>query len=418
MKKPFAARRVPRKIGGDREEEEPNSSPDVSGAETTAVFRPKTNLRKSSKLRKSFGPSIATDDDDDEDVTASGVVTPKRANLNRIAVHRNAQQKRPSALVQSLPRLGRGLDSDGEGTGDDGGGGPSYSVAELQRLKESTPTTPRDLASADATDVEAGLSLTAKFGTNLSRYDPSIGQSSAIPSETEIAEKKARRARLAQEEKAEEYISLDPDDPDLGDGNVMQDDFGHLILKPKDKWGTSESRLVAEDEDMLENFDEFTNESGRVPLGEKARQEAERRRRNEMKLQISAAEGAASDGDDDSADDSERERNAAFEDAQTRHGTYSSNTTSAIEKERQARPRTPPNITPLPTLDGVLDRLRNQVAELQSSRMQRLKEMEALQREKIRIGEEEIRIQKALRETAEKFEALRRERGIQKPAAI
>jgi hypothetical protein len=49
--------------------------------------------------------------------------------------------------------------------------------------------------------------------------------------------------------------------------------------------------------------------------------------------------------------------------------------------------------------------------------MQKLQEMEALQREKIRLGEEEIRIQKALRETAEKFALLRAEKGISAPAA-
>ena len=105
-------------------------------------------------------------------------------------------------------------------------------------------------------------------------------------------------------------------------------------------------------------------------------------------------------------------RNEAFEAAQTRHGNYSTSTTHEREQEEASRPRTPPKISPLPNLDNVISRLRSQLADMQTSRMGKLHEMEALQREKIRIGEEEVRIQKALRETAEKFEQLRREKGI------
>ncbi|KAF2217451.1 hypothetical protein CERZMDRAFT_89526 [Cercospora zeae-maydis SCOH1-5] len=39
--------------------------------------------------------------------------------------------------------------------------------------------------------------------------------------------------------------------------------------------------------------------------------------------------------------------------------------------------------------------------------------MEALQREKINLAEQEVRIQRSLKETAEKFEALRKEKGIE-----
>lgn len=244
------------------------------------------------------------------------------------------------------------------------------------------------------------LDISSKFGTSLAHYQ----QSSAIPSATEIAEKKARRARLAKEQQAEEFISLDPDDPDLDDEdeNVMKDEQGRLVLKPKDKYGQLESRLVADDEDIMENFDEFT-EDGRIALGRKAEAEAARRRKQEMAAQIAEAEGAS----DAESDDSERERNEAFENAQTKHGTYVQNATSS-----ELRPKTPPIITPLPTLDGAIERLRKQLSEMQTSRMQKLQAMEHLQREKIRLAEEEVRIQRALKETAEKFEALRKEKGI------
>ena len=277
-------------------------------------------------------------------------------------------------------------------------------------MKSSTPTTPRDIttdtSNYEVEDVLSGtqaLDLSSKFGSSLSKYQ----QPSAIPSAIEIVEKKARRARLAKEQTAEEFISLDPSDPELDeDDNVMRDDGGRLVLAPKDKYKQAESRLVYEDEDILENFDEFTEADGKILIGHKAEAEAARKRKQEMASQIAEAEG---DSDSDS-NASERARNEAFEAAQTRHGTYSANATT--DPYADARPRTPPKISPLPTLDGVIERLRKQVSDMQSSRMQKLQEMEALQREKIRLGEEEIRIQRALRETADKFAQLRAEKGI------
>lgn len=271
-------------------------------------------------------------------------------------------------------------------------------------------------------DVAVGtqaLDLSAKFGASLARYDHLSGQSSAIPSATEIAEKKARRARLAREEAAE-YISLDPDDPNLDDDddedldeNVMRNERGQLVLKPKeDKYGLSESRLVHEDEDIMENFDEFT-EDGKISLGKKAEAEAARKRKQDMAAQIAEAEGA-SDAED--SDDSERARTDAFVANQTRHGIYNnphSTTTPAAALDLTAhRPKTPPIITPLPTVTIVAQRLEAQLASMQAARTQKLQEMRRLQREKIDLAEQEVRIQQALKETAEKFSHLRKEKGI------
>ena len=427
MKKSVSARRVPRKIGQDDDEEprESRGGEDLSGMPCSpqrasittltlchselskltvgyvepALKRPAVKPRKSA-LRTSFGPSSVEDDDSEP----SGVVTPKRSNLSRIAIQRNAE-KRTSLLASNIST--RKLDEDDDG--------PSYSAASLKELQDSTPTTPRD-TSTDANNSEVedtssdakALDLTSKFGSSLSRYQ----QPSAIPSAAEIAEKKSRRARLAKEQTADEFISLDPSDPELDDDdNVMRDDTGRLVLKPKDKYGQGESRLVHEDEDVMENFDEFTEADGKILLGRKAEAEAARKRKQDIASQIAEAEGVS----DSDSDASERARNEAFEAAQTRHGTYSSHPTT--DPYADARPRTPPEISPLPTLDGVIERLRKQLSDLQSSRMQKLQEMEALQREKIRLGEEEIRIQKALRETADKFAQLRAEKGISGPAA-
>jgi hypothetical protein len=337
--------------------------------------------------------------DNEEDVEAS-VVTPKRGALSRVAIHKNAA-KRSSLLPNELPH--RPVDDEDER--------PSYNAASLRALKDSTPSTPKDLTSAATSDVESvssgtqALDISSKFGSSLARY----GQPSAIPSATEIAEKKARRARLAKEQEAD-FISLDPDDPMLDDDedldpNVMRDERGNLVLKPKDKYGLSESRLVHEDEDIMENFDEFT-EDGKIHLGRKAEAEAERKRRQDMAAQIAEAEGAS----DEDSDDSERERKEAYEASQTRHGTYGQNVTE--NDATNLRPRTPPIITPLPSLDGAIERLRKQLSEMQSARMQKLQDLEGLQQQKVALAEDEVRIQKALKETAEKFDLLRKEKGI------
>ncbi|KAK5738543.1 hypothetical protein LTR17_005879 [Elasticomyces elasticus] len=396
MKKTFARRGVPRKVGEDDEQAEVD-------APEPAVKRPTTKPRKSTNLRKAFN----IDEDDDEEATA--IAKPKRSNVAKIAVQRNAALR-----AVELPRRS-------EDEGEDSR--PSYDTASLNELKASTPATPRDFASADESEVALQdvsqstreLDLSSKFGSSLARYQQPLPIPSAIPSATEIAEKKARRARLAKEQAAEEYISLDPDDPNLdnsdADDNVMTDTKGRLVLKTKDKWNGSESRLVKEDEDILENFEDFT-EDGKVHIGRKAEKEAAKRRKNDMAAQIAAAEGSDSDASSTS-DSSEKNRISAYEASQTRHGTYAA-THNATPEDPYAhmRPKTPPKITAIPTLDAVVERLRKQVAEMQSSRARKLQQMSELQRQKVHLAEEEVRIQKALKETAEKFEAMRREKGI------
>lgn len=280
---------------------------------------------------------------------------------------------------------------------------PSYSRDYLDELKQSTPSTPQALSTtpSDAeTDLEPqrAVDISSKFGTDISRYSAP----SAIPSDAEIKEKKERRARLTQEQN---YMSLDAsDEGEESDENVTHDEQGRLILKPKEKY--AETRLVREDEDVLEDFDDFTSD-GRIALGRKAEREAETKRRSEMAAMIADAEGL--DDDEDEADESEAERVAAFDVAQTRNGTYASR---AEQREEAERPRTPPRIAPLPTLDSVVDRLRKRLEDMQIAKMHKLKESENLVAEKKQIAEEEIRVQNALKETGDKYAKLRESMGI------
>ncbi|PNS21838.1 hypothetical protein CAC42_436 [Sphaceloma murrayae] len=387
MKKTFGARRVARKIGGDEDEEinvpgTGSGTAQSSDSETTPSFvkRPSNKSRKSTSLRTSFGVA----EDADGDSTTSGVVTPRRSNLSKVTLQRNAERRRAADVPFRAAR-------------EDSEERPVYNKSMLEELKQSTPSTPKDI-SRTGTDVEedapgAGraVDLASKFGSSLSRYQAP----SAIPTDAEIQEKKARRARMAKEQ---EVISLDAgsEEEDLDD-NVTRDETGKLILKPVEKY--PESRLVREDEDIFEDFDDFTTD-GKVALGRKAEKEAEIKRRAEMAALIEQAEGQS---DDEDEDDSEAERNAAFETAQTRSGRYGSKAVGADS----ARPRTPPRITPLPTLEGVMSRLKARVEEMELAKSNKAQELESLRAERKQIESEEARVQAALQETAEKFAKLR-----------
>ncbi|KAH0351154.1 hypothetical protein KCU81_g2292, partial [Aureobasidium melanogenum] len=387
MKKSFAARRVPRKIGSDEHDAPSDLSSNNDSTTTPAssiVKRPVAKHRKSSTLR----PSFASEDENDD---SSTLVTPKRSDLSRLAIQRNAERRSDVAFRPSLDST---LDR------------PTYNRDYLDELKQSTPATPKDIASTSTTDTEdaaftfkAAIDVKSKFGSDLSRYQPPT----AIPSAAEIQEKKARRARLAKEN---DFLSLEDDgDDEEDDEAVTRDDQGRLILKPKEKY--PETRLVHDDEDMLEGFDDFTTD-GKIAFGRKAQREEDQKRRAEMASMIADAEGQSAN-DDNEDDESEAERNAAFEVAQTRHGTY-----AAREQEaNSARPQTPPRVVPLPTMDSVVERLRKRLEEMQVVRANKANEMQSLVSEKSRISEEEGRVQAALRETGEKYQKLREDMGLQ-----
>ncbi len=310
---------------------------------------------------------------EEDDSSESAVFTPKKSNLSRQAIEQNALRK---AIVSSRSsehlRLRQTEDR------------PSYSADHLNELKSSTPSAPKDLKRfIDIEhDVDKALDLTAKFGTDLGLYSV---DNSVIPTDAEIREKKERRARLAKDE----FIALGDDDEKV------------LFLEPK----LPETRLVRDDEEFAEGFDEFV-EDGRVALGRKAEREQKQRHDVEIRQLIREAEGSSNE-----SDDSEAERRDAYEAAQTKAGM------DGLQKDEHAdirarRPRTPPRITPLPSLNACLERLQASLSTVQSSRMQKIRKMEELQREKLDIKTREGEIQRLLKEAGEKYEKLRVEAGL------
>lgn len=351
----------------------------------TVVRRPTFGKsKKRSSLRISFGPGDSDANDGDESSDA-GVFTPKKSNLSRIALEKSAQLRARSPLVQGPSQPSTDEDR------------PSYSKDHLAELRNSTPSKPKDLKlSAEEEEEQRELDIAAKFG---SAAPISLEPESAIPTQAEILEKKARRRRLAQEQNA---FDEDEDRPWASDDD---DEFrthkNEISLRPKEKWG--ETRLVRDDEDIAEGFDDFV-EDGKIAMGRKAERETQRRRRAEMAELINDAERGSGD---DGSDDSEEERNAAFAAAQARSGRYGQ---KGLDEEDGAR--TPPRITPLPDLGNILSSLQSDIDAKQQRQELIRRKLEELKEDKIRVVERKQYLQQQLQETAEKFEKLRQEEGL------
>ncbi|KAH0544202.1 hypothetical protein FGG08_001647 [Glutinoglossum americanum] len=388
MKSSFVARRKGRRIGQEESDEDrprTASDSDSRGEQESPSIAKKRNItvpgtnkpKKKSGLRLSFGPGENVADDESEDASLE-VFVPKKSSLSRAAIEKNAARKSlPHSLSADRLPVRVGIADDR----------PSYSKDYLNELKTSTPSTPKDLRSLSvSTDEEEDshdtLNVLEKFGV---RGD--IAEGSVIPSEAEIREKKERRARLAKER---EFISLNHDD-----GN------NEISLRSRKK---KESRLVREDENLGEGFEEFVEDGG-ISLGKKAERERSRRRRAEMEELIHEAENSSAD----ETDDSEIERKAEYEAAQTRAGAYASTKYTTIHPPR---PRTPPKITPLPSLPATLSRLQSRHNSMETAKTTKLGKLEDFLHQKSEILSREAEIQKLIKEAGDNYEKLRKEAGL------
>ena len=336
--------------------------------------------KQKSKLRLSFGPGETTSMTNEDDGNQSEVIAPKRPSLGRRAVERSMLQRSlttPSKSTDPIPvRVGQDQDR------------PSYSAEYLKELRDSTPSTP---ATTNKTPDEGVsnkvIDVAAKFGE--------VGKvstlPSVIPSEAEIREKKARRARIAKEQE-QDYISLD-------DTVEQEEENGYLDLNVGEKPEEEVTRLIRDDEDFAEGFDEFV-EDGRISLGRKAERERKRRHREEMRGLIDEAEALSEE------EDSDFEEKAAYENSQARAAIGMGNGNNAD------RSRTPPKVTSIPRLSTCIDRLRATLMTMENSRSQMVNRMEELRREKADIAVREVEIQALIKESGENYERLKRDAGV------
>lgn len=363
---------------------------------TSPIVRPSlaarsisSKTKKRSSLRTSFGPGSTSMNDDEDGGETPAVFIPKRSNLSRQTVESNATRKAGALSINQTIVQNDDVR-------------PSYSADILNELKASTPSTPNDLAlKSDVPPEGQELDLAAKFGS-----DPALQQNAAIPTDVEIKEKKERRARLAKEQ---EYISLNSDGEaeDRDEEGTESDASSNHDASIMPYTGTKRlkeapSRLAQDDDEVGEGFDDFVSD-GRMALGKKAEREQRRRQKADMKAMIEDAEGS----DNSSEDESEVERRAAYEAAQTRKGMDGMK--KQYEGPKPKRPRTPPRITPLPTLPGVLERLKEQKQGMEHEAKIQQAKMEINRRELAAIEIRKAEVQKLMTEAGKRFEKLRAE---------
>lgn len=356
--KPFKKSGLRKSINFDDFEQDDDTTGDDSGnrlQNKSSIGRSNSTVKKKkpASSRLSFGPGEIISGDAAEALDDEETFTPKKV-IGRRIIEKSAQY----------------------GNREEDEERPTYSKDYLDELKSSTPTS-RTLVVA-----ENELGLDELDGAMIIDLD---NKPSYIPSEAEIREKKERRARLAHEE---DYISLN----DAGDrGSELS------LLSRKKK---PESRLVREDEDLGEGFDEFV-EDGRISLGKKQERAARRKQRKEIAEMINQAEGSS----DEDSDDSEAERRAAYEEAQTRAGMDGLHKPTNDADDESVK--LPTKITPLPGLAESLENFKITLNDMEQDMARRQKHLDDLDREKNDIFAREVEVQELLKQAGARYSAMK-----------
>ncbi|UKZ75589.1 hypothetical protein TrVFT333_003277 [Trichoderma virens FT-333] len=357
---------------GDRDETSQGNDEDDDGP---VVVRPNANRAGLSKSKKKIPKakiSFGDDAGEQDDEPSSDVNSPRKPVMGQKVLEKNTIKRGMAARGLPLPVRSYQEDDDR----------PRYSKEYLDELQSSTPNTPSDLSSLKATlDDEMDLDPSELEGALIveSPIPSSTGQpqTTQILTEAEIRERKERRARLAKER---DYISMEDEDDSLS------------ARKKKD-----DSRLVAEDEDLGEGFDDYVEDGG-LSLGKRAEKERRKQDRQKMAELINAAEGHTSD----SSSDSDAERRIAYETAQTRAGL------DGLKKPRkdpnEQLLQVPPKITPLPSLAECLVQLQATLKSMENNINTKAATVEQLTRERDDIIKREAEVQAFLNETGKQYE--------------
>ncbi|KAK4097438.1 hypothetical protein N658DRAFT_527040 [Parathielavia hyrcaniae] len=386
-----------RDVDGDDHDEDDDSS-------TPVVVRPTLGRAGSSKLKKrpaasrlSFGPNEGAADDEDSSA-GSAVATPSTTKkpLSQRLLATSALRKSAN-LAGTLPmRLGGQEEA------------PRYSKEYLEELQSSTPTTPQNLASLQTAGGEDEMELDPSElegavvvqSTEIAPPQSRPGNlATHVLTEAEIRERKERRARLAQEAG---FISLEGGDESDEDAAARQHGGGRMAVHFPSSNKKKETRLIAEDEDLGEGYDEFVSDGG-LALGKKAERDAARRHKLEMAELIQAAE----DGSDADSDDSEAERRAAYEAAQRRAGLDGLH----LHDEDHdigggVGPDVIPRMKPLPKLNEVLQRMREILQGLEDQVTYKRTMIADLGKEKKEILAREKEVQEILNQAGAKYQAV------------
>ncbi|EGY15333.1 uncharacterized protein VDAG_06187 [Verticillium dahliae VdLs.17] len=382
--------RKPLRQSGLRKSINVNQVDDADGASTTpgkaatahnddddddgpVVIRPTIGRAGSTKQKKrastsrlSFGPGQGAGD--------AAFSTPKKSSLGQQAAENSAIKK--PGFTHRLPM--RRFNDDEEDR-------PRYSKEFLDELQSSTPNTPQPISSLRGTSDDEMELDPSELERRADRQREHVQRSPSAPADKHTQQHgdsgaEAARARFSREEN---FISWMP-----------RATTGRMARLSEN------TRLVPEDEDLGEGFDDFVEDGG-LSLGKKAEREEKARRRREMAEQIQMAEGNS----EESSDESDAERRAAFEAAQTRSGMDG---LSKPEKRDPAEAllQVPAKITPLPELDGCLEKLSLSLRGMEGALREKQTALDRLKAEREAILAREGEVQALLDEAGKRYTSI------------
>ncbi|KAK0732382.1 nineteen complex-related protein 2-domain-containing protein [Apiosordaria backusii] len=317
--------------------------------------------------------------------------TPKKT-LGQRTLENNALRKSASLqnLSGTLPMRFGGGDEDR----------PKYSKEYLEELQSSTPATPHNVQAVDGdamdldpSELDGALVVQSTSSTDLVSQAPTAA--AHVLSAAEIRERKDRRARLAREgvtASSSDFISLDS-----GSDSEFPQQSSSRVMLPSQKKKKSDTRLIAEDEDLGEGYDEYVLDNP-LALGKKAERDAARRHRAEIAELINAAESDAE------SDDSEAERRAAYEAAQRRAGMDGLH--KPEEDDENIAGDAVPRMKPLPKLTEVLKRMNEIVQGLEDEFKRKQAVVKSLEKERDEIEKREKEVQEILNQAGAKYQVV------------
>ncbi|KAH6900407.1 nineteen complex-related protein 2-domain-containing protein [Thelonectria olida] len=356
----------------NKEEEDDGPAVVRPAVSRSSSLKQKKRPKKSSRL--SFGGDDAADGDGEP-------FTPKKAPLGQRVLENSAAKA--SMSTRGLPLRSLGDDDDR----------PKYSKEYLEELQSSTPNTPQNISTIRPDELDAMDLDESELEGALIVDSPDLGRSkpsTVILTDAEIREKKERRSRLAKEQ---DFLSV-------------EDDTDSFDRKKKD-----DTRLVADDEELGEGFDNYVEDGG-LSLGKRAEKERRKRDRQQMAQLISAAEGHTSE----SSSDSDAERRIAYEAAQTRAGM------DGLKKPRkdpkQDLLQVPPKISPLPSLTECLAQLQTTLKGMAEELKGKQAHVVRLNKEREDIVKREAEVQALLDQTGRKYQEAMRSTKLGDPAAL
>ncbi|KAJ3556790.1 hypothetical protein NM688_g1824 [Phlebia brevispora] len=309
-----------------------------------------------SKLKSRNKPSKLSFGGEEEEGEGEVFQVKKSSLSKKLALSKQSGHITPSSFEPVLPKTSNG---------------PTYSVADLNALKASTPSArPRQTDESASYDAEVSMAADSLAHSSLSQIvdlTEDVDMETSIPSASAVQAAKEKRERIRKTGPDEEdFISLSV---------AKRVDFS--------QGPHPESRLMREEDEVGEGEDEYaeyTSAQERIALGKKSRKLEAKKRREEMHEMIADAE-------------EEDEETMEWEQEQIRRGGMRMEESVVQGPKPTYKPAPIPTLTPIPTLGPAIARLTHSLTALTTSHAEHTTSMVSLSDElsQLEIREKEMR---------------------------